>query len=239
DWTARRSRLHQLLFNVGVLTLATLAASHVFTIQFEGPAETPLTIAIGVVAGFVYFGLNTGLLSLAVALEGRDHVWGVWRERFSWLLPHYLVYGFVAGVIYVAYRPIGIWALFVFALPLFLMRKTQETYVRHTEKVTAKLRAAAETIQLQNVSLEQVNRLLRERSTAAMESLTATVDARDAYTAGHSRRVQRIAPAIGPELRPSQPELDLLRHATPFPHTRQLANPAAGLLQPDALHPRR
>ena len=63
--------------------------------------------------------------------------------------------------------------------------------MRHTEKVTAKLRAAAETIQSQNVSLEQVNHLLRERSTAAMESLTATVDARDAYTAGHSRRVQK------------------------------------------------
>ena len=63
-------------------------------------------------------------------------MWSVWRERFRWLLPHYLVYGFVAGVIYVAYRPIGIWSLFVFALPLFLMRKTQETYVRHTEKVT-------------------------------------------------------------------------------------------------------
>ena len=37
--------------------------------------------------------------------------WRVWRERFRWLLPHYLVYGFVAGVIYEAYRPIGVWAL--------------------------------------------------------------------------------------------------------------------------------
>ena len=118
DWTARRSVFHQLLFNVGALTLATFAAAEVFSVHFDGRFETPLAIVTGVVAGFVYFALNTGLLSLAIALEGREGVWRVWRERFSWLLVHYLVYGFVAGVIYEAYRPIGVWALFVFALPL-------------------------------------------------------------------------------------------------------------------------
>src|SRR5581483_983595 len=112
-----------------------------------------------------------------------------------------------------AYRPIGIWALVVFVLPLLLMRKTQEAYLRHTERATHKLRQAAETIQSQNVSLERVNKLLKERSTAAMESLSATVDARDAYTAGHSRRVQRIALAIGRELDLSETELELLGYA--------------------------
>jgi diguanylate cyclase (GGDEF)-like protein/putative nucleotidyltransferase with HDIG domain len=235
DWTARRSVLHQLLFNVGVLTLATLAASHVFSFHFAGRAEVPLAIATGTIAGLVYYALNTGLLSLAIALEGRENVWAVWRERFGWLLPHYLVYGFVAGVIYVAYRPIGIWSLFVFALPLFLMRKTQETYVRKSEKVTQKLRAAAETIQTQNVSLEQVNRLLRERSTAAMESLTATVDARDAYTAGHSRRVQHIALAIGAELGMSPEELEPLGWAALFHDIGKLGLPDAILLKPARL----
>jgi diguanylate cyclase (GGDEF)-like protein/putative nucleotidyltransferase with HDIG domain len=235
DWTARRSVLHQFLFNVGVLTLATLAASHVFSLHFEGRAEVPLAIATGTLAGFVYYALNTGLLACAVALEGREQVWAVWRERFGWLLPHYLVYGFVAGVIYVAYRPIGIWSLFVFALPLFLMRKTQETYVRQSEKVTQKLRAAAETIQTQNVSLEQVNRLLRERSTAAMESLTATVDARDAYTAGHSRRVQHLALAIGAELGMSPEELEPLGHAALFHDIGKLGLPDAILLKPARL----
>ena len=57
-------------------------------------------------------------------------------------------------------------ALAVFAVPLLLMRKTQEAYLRHTQRSAQKLRAAAETIQTQNVSLEQANKLLRERSTA-------------------------------------------------------------------------
>ena len=133
-------------------------------------------------------------------MEGHERVWRVWQERFAWLTPHWIVYGFVGGVMAIAYHAAGLYALAVFAVPLLLMRKTQEAYLRHTQKSAQKLRAAAETIQSQNVSLEQANRLLKERSTAAMESLSATVDARDAYTAGHSRRVQQLALAIGREL---------------------------------------
>ena len=108
-------------------------------------------------------------------------------------------------------------------------------YLGHTEKSTKKLREAAETIRSQNISLEQANRLLKERSTAAMESLSATVDARDAYTAGHSRRVQQLALAIGRELGLSQAELDLLGQAALFHDIGKLAIPDAVLLKPATL----
>jgi putative nucleotidyltransferase with HDIG domain len=159
----------------------------------------------------------------------------VWKERFSWLLPHYVVFGLVGGAIALAYAAIGLYGLAVFVLPLLLMRKTMAAYLGHTEKSTKKLRKAAETIRSQNVSLEQANRLLKERSTAAMESLSATVDARDAYTAGHSRRVQQLALAIGRELGLSQAELDLLGHAALFHDIGKLAIPDAVLLKPASL----
>src|SRR5205823_8269083 len=96
-----------------------------------------------------------------------------------------------------------------------------------------KLREAAETIRSQNASLEEANKALKDRSTAAMESLSATVDARDAYTAGHSLRVQDLALAIGRELRLSQAELDLLGHAALFHDIGKLAVPDSVLLKPD------
>jgi putative nucleotidyltransferase with HDIG domain len=176
-----------------------------------------------------------GLLSMAVAIEGHQRWFAVFRERFAWLSTHYLVYGFIAGVIWVGHDTAGLWALAVFALPLLLMRKTQEAYLRHTQRSAQKLREAAETIQTQNVSLEHANKLLRERSTAAMESLSATVDARDKYTAGHSRRVQQLALAIGRELGLSQAELDLLGHAALFHDIGKLAIPDAILLKPASL----
>jgi diguanylate cyclase (GGDEF)-like protein/putative nucleotidyltransferase with HDIG domain len=235
EWSARRAPFHYVLFNVGTLSLASVAAAGVFAAGFGGDLGRLVYVAAGFAAGATYFVVNMGLLSLAVAIEGHARWLSVFKERFAWLSTHYLVYGFIGGVIWVGHDTAGIWALAVFALPLLLMRKTQEAYLRHTQRSAQKLRQAAETIQSQNVSLEQANRLLKERSTAAMESLSATVDARDAYTAGHSRRVQQLALAIGRELGLSQAELDLLGHAALFHDIGKLAIPDAILLKPASL----
>ncbi|HSO01071.1 MAG TPA: diguanylate cyclase, partial [Gaiellaceae bacterium] len=235
QWSARRPAIHHVLFNVGALSLASLAAAGMFALGFDGGIGELVTVAAGLAAGATYFAINTGLVSLALALEGREPWWRVWHERFLWLAPHYIVYGFIGGVIAIGYHAAGLYALAVFAVPLLLMRKTQEAYLSHTRRSAQKLRQAAETIHTQNVSLEQANRLLKERSTAAMESLSATVDARDAYTAGHSRRVQQLALAIGRELNLSQAELDLLGHAALFPDLGKLAIPDSILLPPASL----
>ena len=235
EWSARRSEIHRVLFNIGALTLSSLAAACVFAVGFQSTVGEFVTAAAGLVAGLAYFAVNTGLLSVAISMEGHEPVRRVWHERFAWLATHWIVYGFVGGVMAIAYHAAGLYALAVFAVPLLLMRKTQEAYLKHTQRSAQKLRAAAETIQTQNVSLEKANRLLRERSTAAMESLSATVDARDAYTAGHSRRVQQLALAIGRELGLSQTELDLLGHAALFHDIGKLAVPDAILLKPAVL----
>jgi diguanylate cyclase (GGDEF)-like protein/putative nucleotidyltransferase with HDIG domain len=238
EWSSRRDDWYYVLFNMGALSLASLAAAAVFSVGWvETRAGELVTAGAGLVAGGAYFVVNTALISLAMALEGHDRWRMVWKERFSWLLPHYVVFGLVGGAIALAYSAIGLYGLAVFVLPLLLMRKTMAAYLGHTEKSTKKLRKAAETIRSQNVSLEQANRLLKERSTAAMESLSATVDARDAYTAGHSRRVQQLALAIGRGLGLSQAELDLLGHAALFHDIGKLAIPDAILLKPASLTP--
>jgi diguanylate cyclase (GGDEF)-like protein/putative nucleotidyltransferase with HDIG domain len=235
EWSLHRSRLRHNLFNAGTLTLASLAAAGVFQLFPEDGRGTGFLLIAGLGAGAVYFAVNTGLLSVAIGFEADERPLGVWKERFAWLGPHYAVYGVVAAVIELAYRPIGPAALLVFALPLVLMRKTQETYLQHTQRSAHKLRNAAETIQSQNLSLEEANRLLKERSTAAMESLSAIVDARDAYTAGHSRRVQALSLTIGRRLGLSDAELELLGYAGLFHDLGKVAIPDAILLKPEGL----
>jgi diguanylate cyclase (GGDEF)-like protein/putative nucleotidyltransferase with HDIG domain len=235
QWSALRPAIHHVLFNIGALSLSSLTAAAVFSLGSPGSFGELVTVGAGLAAGAAYFAVNTGLVSLALAFEGRERWWRVWHERFLWLAPHYVVYGFIGGVIAIAYHAAGLYALAVFAVPLLLMRKTQEAYLSHTRRSAEKLRQAAETIHTQNVSLEQANRLLKERSTAAMESLSATVDARDAYTAGHSRRVQQLALAIGRELNLSNIELDLLGHAALFHDIGKLAIPDSILLKPASL----
>ncbi len=236
QWSAVRNPIHQSIFNVGAITLAILTAASVFTLGWEENGIGHLvTAGSGLAAGAAYFAVNTGLLAAAMAVEGHDRWRQVWNERFSWLFPHYVAFGAIAGAMALAYEAIGLYGLAVFVLPLLLMRKTMAAYLGHTARSAHKLRAAAETIRSQNASLEQANRLLKERSTAAMESLSATVDARDAYTAGHSRRVQQLALAVGREMGFSQAELDLLGHAALFHDIGKLAIPDAVLLKASTL----
>ncbi len=235
DWSARRTPLHRVVFNIGALSLAGLASAGVFLAGGTAGLSRPLLTVTAIVAAVAYYTVNVALLSLALGLDGRQEVARVWRERFLWLLPHYTAYGFLAGVVAVAYDAVGLVALALAILPLLLIHKSQEAYLTQTEQSARQLREAAETIHTQNVSLHTANRLLRERSTAAMESLSATIDARDSYTAGHSRRVQRIALAIGGKLDLSQPELDLLSHAALFHDIGKLAIPDAILMKPARL----
>jgi putative nucleotidyltransferase with HDIG domain len=68
-----------------------------------------------------------------------------------------------------------------------------------------------------------------------MESLSGIVDMRDAYTAGHSRRVRDFALAMGRDLGLSPAELDVLGWAALFHDIGKLAVPEAILLKPDVL----
>jgi len=238
DWSARRNSLHHVLYNTGTMAASSLAAAAVFSVWDEtGDIGRIVVVLLGVGGGAVYFLVNMGFLSLASGVEGHESPVSVFRERFVWLWWHYVVYGGIGAVMAIAYDAVGLYALAVFAVPLLLMRKTQEAYLKHTQKSAQKLREAAETIQSQNISLEQANKALRERSTQAMESLSATVDARDSYTAGHSRRVQQLSLALGRELGLSQAELDLLGHAALFHDIGKLAIPDAILLKPASLTP--
>lgn len=232
DWSARRGPLHRSVFNLGALTLSSIVAAAAYSVL---PTADWLYVLLGCVAGAAYYGVNIGLLTTAIGLETGDRWIGVLRSHFAWLFGHYLVYGVVGAMIAVAFGVSGVLALFVFAIPLILVRKAQLDYIAHTEESVRRLREASATIELQNESLIAVNELLRERATAAMESLAAAVDARDAYTAGHSRRVQQIAVAIGRELEVDGDELEALSFAALFHDVGKLAVSDTILQKPGAL----
>ncbi|MFL5940066.1 MAG: HD-GYP domain-containing protein [Gaiellaceae bacterium] len=104
------------------------------------------------------------------------------------------------------------------------------------------VRGASRTLRRQNeklhrrtLRLAESNRLLEESALEAVESLNATVDAKDPYTAGHSHRVQRIAVALGEALGLEREQLDILRFAGLFHDIGKIGVPDAILTKPDRL----
>jgi putative nucleotidyltransferase with HDIG domain len=86
-----------------------------------------------------------------------------------------------------------------------------------------------------SVALSDSYRRLEESSLEAIESLNATVEAKDPYTAGHSLRVQRIALSIGRELGLTVKEMDALRFGALFHDIGKIAIPDVLLTKPGKL----
>ena len=76
---------------------------------------------------------------------------------------------------------------------------------------------------------------LEESALEAVESLNATVEAKDPYTAGHSQRVQRVALAIGAELDLSRERMDALRFGALFHDIGKIAVTDGILTKPGRL----
>jgi putative nucleotidyltransferase with HDIG domain len=97
------------------------------------------------------------------------------------------------------------------------------------------LQRQASTLHVRSRELMDSYRRLEESSLEAIESLNATVDAKDPYTAGHSARVQRIALAVAEELGVPPHRLDAVRFGGLFHDIGKIAVPDSILTKPAVL----
>ena len=119
---------------------------------------------------------------------------------------------------------IGAVFLLLWALLVVLARSASSTLRRQTK-----------TLRERSVALSESYQRLEESSLEAIETLNATVDAKDPYTAGHSLRVQRISLSIGRQLGLTIKELDALRYGGLFHDIGKIAIPDALLTKPGRL----
>jgi diguanylate cyclase (GGDEF)-like protein len=233
EWGRTRTPFSRLGFDIGTLTLAALAAAGVFAIPRSVLSPDAGLIAAGLVAGAVYFVVAAaGPLALA-AQEARTSAWAAIRATLGWAFLQDAAAGLLAGVVAISYGAAGLWTLALIAVPLLLARATQDREAARAQRLAADLRGDVETLEKRTATLAQANDALREHSTAMIEALTALMDERE--SAGHSREVQRLAVAIGSELRLSAPELDVLSQAALLHDVGKLAVPDSVLLKAEAL----
>jgi putative nucleotidyltransferase with HDIG domain len=113
---------------------------------------------------------------------------------------------------------------FLWLLLMLLARNASEMLRRQTTDLRERSAALSESY-----------RLLEESSLEAIESLNATVEAKDPYTAGHSLRVQRIAVSIAQELGIQGNDLDAVRFGGLFHDIGKIAIPDVLLTKPGRL----
>ena len=97
------------------------------------------------------------------------------------------------------------------------------------------LRRQASSLAARTAELSEAYAVLEQDALEAVETLNATVDARDPYTAGHSQRVQEIALSVARELGIEGRELDAIGYAGLFHDIGKLGVPDAILTKPAKL----
>lgn len=174
---ARKRKLEKVLFNTAQIVIAYSAGVLVYTwlggvslFQLTGLSVADATLRVGVplsVAYVVIFAINTLLVCRVVGLETRAKTLQVWRENAS--------------------DTIG---LDVLALPLvFAFAWVYANYGTLFASLLWMPILGLRQLNTTNLELAQTNREL-------LELMIKSIEARDLYTSGHSRRVKEYAASI-------------------------------------------
>lgn len=202
----RRDPVVKWAFDFGALSLAGVAAAAAFDALPTGESSAVLLLAAGL-AGLSYYVVNSSLLATVMGLsEGRSPV-AVWRERLAWMVPHYAVFGLLAGTFVVTETELGPYAFALFGLPVLMLWIGEKQYLDRSRATVSELRASNDGLEAANRRLkgllDQNQELLGRMHRSYLSTITSlarTVEAKDPYTSGHTERVAEIAVLLATEL---------------------------------------
>ena len=167
----------RIAFNLGAQALSAAAAVAAFY-ALGGRAGDPLVQIMLPLAGATaaFFLVNTGLVSIAVALEKGEKIFDVWKNSFLWTVVSYLTGLTVAAMMLVVQQQLGPWGLALSIPPCWMLLafyksnkgRLEEHQRRITEVETLNLelehKVAERTRELEDALLriEEKNRDLRD-----------------------------------------------------------------------------
>jgi putative nucleotidyltransferase with HDIG domain len=180
-----RRPLEKVFFNVPVLALSTGLAGLVFqNLPFSDQLTSPRFLLPLVACGVVHWLVNTSLISTIIGLSDGRNPLRIWQSNYFWNLRHLVAFVPLTAIIILVYHFTAPWTLALFIIPLLLLRYAYRLYLD-----------------------------MKETHIATLTALTTALDAKDAYTHGHSYRVSRYAILLGRTLGLSAKRLELLEYA--------------------------
>jgi putative nucleotidyltransferase with HDIG domain len=183
------------VFNIGSVIVVNAATAvlvrELLALSGEGLPINGWLIPIALAAMVVYYLSNIVLVAIAVSMATRSSLLSVWREKFEWLLPHYVVFGLLGLALAVAYEGLGYYGVLAFIAPPLMMRFSIKQYIDKTAQSVDDLKKSNRELQRANREVLDMADQLRETYDGTLEALVSALDARDRETKGHSIRVAK------------------------------------------------
>jgi diguanylate cyclase (GGDEF)-like protein/putative nucleotidyltransferase with HDIG domain len=188
-WLSKRhDEPQRALFNVSAPALSAWCSAHLFFLVARIPPlvqqAAPLNQILPGLTLFAltYFGLNSWLVTFAIAIERRSAPLRIWRDNFLLLSLNYFAGASVAILLVGFTRTIDLGYIGI-VLPLLLI-------------LYFTFQATMSRIDDANKHVEQLNRLYL----STIETFAMAIDAKDQVTHGHIRRVQQLAMTLAGEI---------------------------------------
>jgi len=204
------------VFNVSQFVLAIVLAFTVYSslggsfppsFMTASGSKLPLAVAeVGafLVAALVYFLVNSMLVSGAVALSSGKSLAGVWSRNTFWVLRYDLIastFALIVVWLYLRLDDAGALGKLAFLVLVFFLGVIRRAYV--------KLNQTQDLLDQLGRAHEQLGQNVRD----VLAMMVKSIEARDPYTSGHSRRVGALAKAIAVEFGLSPESVEKVENA--------------------------
>jgi diguanylate cyclase (GGDEF)-like protein/putative nucleotidyltransferase with HDIG domain len=214
--TKSHPRLIQVLFNVAAMCVAITSSEAVYHSSFLRAVGMGPVLLMAAAAS-TQFIANAFPVACIIALSERKSLSKIWKECYFWTFPYYLVGAALAGAFSAVSHRLG-WQVAVIGFPVaYVIYRSYRLYLgrlehekRHSEEIAG--------LHLRTI-----------------EALALAIDAKDATTHEHLRRVQTYAVEIGKELGLGEAELNALRAAAVLHDIGKLAVPEHIISKPGKL----
>jgi diguanylate cyclase (GGDEF)-like protein/putative nucleotidyltransferase with HDIG domain len=213
--------LHATLFAMSSLAVTISGAGLVYQWLGGVPGHLTTSAIAGPLVGatLAFFAVSSVLTAASIALAAGTTIWGVWRERFMWDAPSYMVGAAVAAIAAAIVQHSNSWLIPLALAPLYL---TYRAYRRQLGRMENRQRHVQKASDLH---------------LATIEALARAIDAKDQMAQGHIRRVQVYAEGLARALRMRDLEIEGVRTAALLHDIGKLAIPEHILSKPGPLTP--
>ncbi|MEA2125242.1 MAG: hypothetical protein QOI80_2024 [Solirubrobacteraceae bacterium] len=238
---ARRVPAIQWTFDFGALSMAGLVAASTFTALDHAGADV---IIAALVSGMAYYAVNIPLVATVVWLARGTSPLANFREQLAWLLPHYAIFGALAGLFVTVWDSSGYGVFALFGLPTAVLWVGEKQYLERSRAGVEDLRRSHAELEAANAELRRLlvdNQALLHRLQSAylstITSLARTIEAKDPYTGGHTDRVSRLAGQLATEMGFTPEELQAVEVGAAIHDIGKIGVPDATLLKNGPLTP--
>lgn len=190
--------IEKVLFNRSQLAVSAAAAALTYQTLGGSPGQmlTWGSVIPMLAAAGVYSVVNIATVVGVLSLVQGVPFWRIWFTDFKWMVPHYLALTPLGVVIAIVQASIGLAGVLLLFVPLVLARYSLQLYAQ-----------------------------MRKAYLATIQAMVAAIEARDPYTAGHSRRVAEYAVATARLLRMPEEQIERLEYSAWLHDVGKLAIP--------------